>query len=150
MPRLTFVLMILIACGCADHGLTNNSTPTVDRIKSVLENDLRGIPWGEFEERLGIREVVFDQTYTNQPGHSRRLYHLDGFYIDVSVEHRGNELFTDSHFFPGVGEDGLSREQRMEAYEVALAEHFEERQSRLDSQRKKNADSTGTDPFDEF
>ena len=129
----------------ASRGPAAGSGPSAAEIKDVLKDDLRGMPLGEFEHRLGIEEAVYDEVYTNQPGHSRRLYHLEGFCIDVSVEHRDAALYTDSHFYPGVGEDGLSRPQRMEAYEDALAENFAPRQKRLDAAREKRAASNRAD-----
>ena len=149
MHRPTYVLTVLVACGCADRELNIRSTPTADYVKGVLTDDLCGIPLEEFERRVGIEEPIYDEIYTNEPEHSRRLYHFDGFCIDLSVEHRGKELYTDSHFFPGVDEDGLTRQQRMSEYEAALSQHFAERQKRLDSIRENSANSDRGDPFGE-
>ncbi len=144
MRSLAYFLTVLTTCGCTYNGPTGNSTPSVEQVNAILKDDLRGIPLDEFETRLGINDAVYDEIYTNEPEHSRRLYHLGAFSIDVSVEHRDTKLYTDTHFFPGVGNDGLSRQQRMKAYEDSLAEHFAERQKRLDGEREKEEASART------
>ncbi|MHC4253807.1 MAG: hypothetical protein ACYS9X_32230 [Planctomycetota bacterium] len=107
------------------------------RIRAVLMSDLRGMPFGEFEERLGIKNAPRDSNYTNELRHSRRTYHLGGFCLDVQVEHKDGALFTDSHFFPGLHIDGLNRERRLAKQKEALAAHFAERAGRLEETRRK-------------
>jgi len=123
--------MLLILAGCA-----SSPEPIIyDRarytsMREALANDLRGIPFSDFEKRLGIGGAKWDDVYTDQPSHTSRLYHFEGFSLWVSLERRNGQLVTDTHFFPALHADGLARGQRTAKYKAALDRHFSDRARR--------------------
>lgn len=138
MNRIVVGALCLIIAGCASPKQPVSYDQTrYNRIGAILKQDLRGIPFEEFESRLGIKGAPWDRSYTNEPQHSRRIYHLGGFSLDVSIEHKNAGLFTDSHFYTGLHADGLDRKQRMARHAEALGEYFSQRARRLEETRRK-------------
>ena len=103
------------------------------QIRAILDSQrdaLRGIPFEQFTSILGIKNDPWDENYTNQPFHSRRTYHLGEFFLDISIEHKDDQLFTDSHFYPGLHADGLTRQERLNEQQKKLGEYFGEKAAR--------------------
>ena len=131
-------LLLCIASCTTSQDATSHNQERYKKIEATLKADLRGIPFGEFERRLAIQGAPWDEDYTNQKWHSRRVYHLGGFFLDVSLEHKDGKQFTDSHFFPGLHADGLTREQRMARRQECLNKYFSERANRAKRNAQKN------------
>lgn len=132
--------IVLVSCATQDAVKTNAPSSSSQRLKydearfeeieAILDSKrdkLRGIPFEEFLAILGIENAPWDKNYTNQSFHSRRTYHLGGFCLDIGIEHKKDQLFTHSHFYPGLHADGLNREKRVIAQQEGLDEYFSER-----------------------
>lgn len=120
------LLLTVIIIGCSTERSSEVQAKTrYAQMKVMMDRDLRGLPFDEFMSKAGIDDsAVFDVLYTNKPHSSRRAYHFEGFALDVSFEERDGKLSSDSHFFPALHWDGLTRQQRMAKYQKGLSEYF--------------------------
>ena len=132
------LLLAVVIIGCSTRRSSEvQAKARYAQMKAMIDRDLRGLPFKEFVSKAGIdASAVFDELYTNQPHSSRRVYHFEGFALDVTFEER--ELFSDSHFLPALYWDGLTRQQRMAKYQEGLSDYFSERHSRLEQTQKTN------------
>jgi hypothetical protein len=128
--------------GCAgDRSRSLHAQERYARMKSTLEKIEASRPdlsFEQFAERLGIGRTVFDRIYTNKPSGVRRVYHFDGFALDINLEDRDGKLFVDWFMLPALYWDGLAREERMKKYDQSLSDYFREKQRALDEIRKTN------------
>ncbi len=142
MKVLTLALILMTLGGCAgDRSRSLNAQGRYARMKSTLEKIEASRPdltFEQFAQHLGIGRAAFDEIYTNKPYGVRRVYHFDGFALDINLEDRNGKLFVDWFMLPALYWDGLTREERMKKYDQSLSDYFREKQRALDEIRKTN------------
>jgi hypothetical protein len=128
LTHIALLLTLFFVGGCSDPGYDKARHDRMQRVIDGSTNKLLGLKLADASRLLALEGVPFDKGYTSAPDSELRVYHFNGFCLQVEITKRlpdSPAMWTSDemnkrgkwyvdHFFPSLHVDRLTdSKQRM-------------------------------------